>query len=489
VKIPVLAVLLAGVIVAPAGAQTAPPQPTGARAAVGGATLDPPVRPAEGLAASLPPPLNDLARDVLERNPDLARARREAVAAELRAPQVRSLPDPMATLTPFLASPQTRVGPQQLTAAVSQRLPWFGTLALREQAALYAAAAAQAAAAARAVALVTETRRFAYDLAFLAAQEAAVRADRATLEHYEELARARYSSGIGLEQAVVKIQAEITKDDNRLLDIATRRAALLASLNALRDREPGAPVPPVALPAGLAVPELDPARLTELALGARPEVARARARIAEAETMVELAKKSYFPDVTLGLSYTLVGRRDDAAGRAMPPEGDGDDVLGLTAGVNLPVWRRRLEAGVEEAAQRELAARDALRGVASEIGGSLGDLVHRIPLTAEQHALFVDVLTIQAEEALRSAETAYGSGALGALDLLDAERVLLEVRIATARILADLAVAVARLEGAVAQPLAARPAGAAAHEPTAGEAPAATDHRSDDGAAENPHER
>lgn len=479
-KIPVLAALLAGVLAGTAGAQTASPPATGVRAAVGGAAVAPPALPARRLAASLPAPLADLARDVLERNPDLARARREAVAAELRAPQVRSLPDPMATLTPFLVSPETRVGPQQLAAAVSQRLPWFGKLALREQAALYAAAAAHAEAEARAVALVTETRRLAYDLAFLAAQEAAVRADRVTLEHYEELARARYSSGVGLEQAVVKIQAEITKDDNRLLDIATRRAALLASLNALRDREPDASVPPVALPAEPAVPELGHERLAELALGSRPETARARARIAEAETMVELAKKSYFPDVTVGLSYTLVGRRDDAAGRAMPPEGDGDDVVGLTAGFNLPVWRRRLAAGVEEATQRELAAREGLRGVAAEIGRALGDLVHRIPLTAEQHALFVDVLTVQAEEALRSAETAYGAGALGALDLLDAERVLLEVRVGAARTLADLAIAVARLEGAVALPLVAWPAGAADPEPTAEEAPAAATPRSGD---------
>jgi outer membrane protein TolC len=188
-------------------------------------------------------------------------------------------------------------------------------------------------------------------------------------------------------------------------------------------------------------------------------MARARARIAEAGAMIELAKKEYFPDVTLGLTYTLVGEREDAAGRAMPPEGNGDDVVGLMAGVNLPVWRKKLAAGVEEASERELAAQEGLRGVATDIAKALGDLLQRIPLTAEQYALFDEVLAIQAEEALRSAEAAYSSGALGALDLLDAERVLLEVRIATARTLADLAIAVARLEGAVAAPLAPAVAG------------------------------
>jgi outer membrane protein TolC len=44
---------------------------------------------------------------------------------------------------------------------------------------------------------------------------------------------------------------------------------------------------------------------------------------------------------------------------------------------------------------------------------------------------------------------------LNALDLLDAERVLLEVRTGTERARADLAIALARLEGAIGAPLAA----------------------------------
>jgi len=446
-KIPALAGLLAGVLLAPVWGLAAPPSDPVAEPTQSATS------PAERLVASLRHPLSDLAAEVLARNPDLARARREAVAAELRAPQVSTLPDPMATLTPFLVSPETRVGPQQVMVGLSQRFPWFGKLALREQAALYQAAAARADVEARAVALVTETRRLYYELAFLVAQEEAVRTDRATLEHYEELARARYASGVGIEQAVVKLQAEITKDENRLLDVATRRAALRASLNALRDLKRGELPSPLTLPQDLVLPELDLDALEATALSARPETARARARIAEAGVRVELAKKQYHPDVTLGLSYTLVGRRDDAAGRAMPPEGNGDDVVALTAGINLPVWRNRLDAAVEEAAQRELAAQEALRSVATDIDAALGDLLQRIPLTAQQYELFDEVLTIQAEEALRSAEAAYSSGTLGALDLLDAERVLLEVHVSAARTLADLGIAVARLEGTLAVPL------------------------------------
>ena len=63
------------------------------------------------------------------------------------------------------------------------------------------------------------------------------------------------------------------------------------------------------------------------------------------------------------------------------------------------------------------------------------------------------MLGIQADQSLRSAEAGYAAGTLNSLDLLDAERVLLEVRTATERTRADYAIALARLEGAVGEPL------------------------------------
>ena len=74
--------------------------------------------------------------EVLDRNPRLARLTAEAAAAAQRAPQVAALPDPTASLTWFLMSPQTRVGPLEATVNISQSLPWFGTLKLDEQAAM-----------------------------------------------------------------------------------------------------------------------------------------------------------------------------------------------------------------------------------------------------------------------------------------------------------------------------------------------------------------
>jgi len=394
-----------------------------------------------------------LLAEVLARNPEVAALAADARAAAQRAPQVKAKPDPVASIGVFVLTPETRVGPQYGGLGLSQKFPWFGKLPLRERAAVAAAAAAETRVETQRLKMVTEARRFAYELAFLAAEEREVQADRAALEHYEELARARYASGVGIGQGVIKIQAEITRDDTRLLEIETRRAALAARINILRDRADGSPVPAFDLPV-ISEPALDSAVLREQALAHRPELFEADALIIRAERLAELAEKSHSPDVTAGINYTFVGKRRDQAGIDFPPENNSRDVLGLYAAVNLPVRRKKLDAGVEEAVQRKIAAEERRRAVVAGIEGALDDLTSRLDLTWGRIRLFEDALIRQAAESLRSAESAYAAGTYNALDLLDAERVLLGVRVATERARTDFAVATAELEGVVGAPLA-----------------------------------
>lgn len=185
----------------------------------------------------------------------------------------------------------------------------------------------------------------------------------------------------------------------------------------------------------------------------RPEVAAADARVEAATARVESSKKAYSPKVVVGLNYGYVSRRTDEPGRQNPPEDNGKDILGLTGGISVPLWGSSLEAGVEEGVQNRLAAEEARREVAVAIDGALGDLVHRIPLLSEQSALYDDVLVVQARQSLLSAESAYAAGTAKALDLLDAERVLFQVRIAAGQVRTDLEIATARLEGVIAGPL------------------------------------
>ena len=392
--------------------------------------------------------MRDLLREILAKNPDLRARAAAADAAARRGDSDGALPDPVLATTTYLQSPETRVGPQKLMLSLTQQIPWMGTLGLKRAAADDGAAAARADLEAARLSLVTAARELCHQLGFLAEKEAVVRDDRAALVHYEEVARARYASGVGLEQAVVKIQAELTRDDARLLEIATQRAALAARLNAMRDAT-GAAVPDVGPPPRYPRYDPDLAALRERAASARPEVAAADARIRRAEALVGVARKAGAPGLNLGLTYSVVGTRSDPAGLASPPPDDGKDVLGVVAGVSLPLWRGKIAAGVDEADLQKARAEEDRRSVLAGVDRSLDDLAARLPLTWRRVRLYEDELSVQAEQSLRSAESGYAAGTVSALELLDAERVLLDVRIAAAQARTDYATAVADLEGAV----------------------------------------
>jgi outer membrane protein TolC len=408
---------------------------------------------AEGIVASVSDAkLRLLLEEVLERSPRLARLEAEAAAVEQRSPQVKALPDPMATLTWFVMSPQTRVGPQRAAVNLTQQFPWFGTLELDEQAAMWDAVAGRARLEAARIEVLTEARTDYHELQFLEVERRVVEEDRATLDHYAELALARYASGVGLDQAVIKIQAEITRTETRLLNLAARRATVVARINALRDRPQTTPVVVADSRDTQSVP-LVLEELRRRALEARPEIAAADAAVEAAASRVESTKKASSPNVVVGLNYGYVSRRHDEAGRLDPPEDNGQDIFGLTGGISLPIWRSSLDAGIEERVQNRLAAEEGRREVTAVIDGKLGDLVHRIPLLEEQVSLYDSVLIVQAKQSLQSAESAYAAGTADALDLLDAERVLLQVRIAAERVRSDLDIARAQLEGVIAGPL------------------------------------
>lgn len=396
--------------------------------------------------------LRSLIAETLERNPGVAVLSAQARAAASRAPQVKGLPDPILGATAWVKGPETRTGPQILTLSLMQPLPWLGKFDSQEQVALIEAGVLVAGVEARRLELVTTVRQLYYEMGFAVRQRAISEDYLDHLRQHEKISQSRYATGMGSSQDVVKIQVEITLGEKLLIDIDRRRIALEAEINALRDLPPSSALLPARLPAGDPV-ALDYQEMSEEARHRRPEVIAAEARIAATEAASKRTEKQYRPDFGIGVTYTLVDRRQDKAGQIMPPEGNGDDIFGIQGAISIPVWRKKLDAGVQEAAAREVASREAKRAILAGIDAAIGDLLQRIPLTWRQLRLLEDILILQAEESVRSAQSGYVSGSLNALDLLDAEHVFFDAETAIARAQADYAIHLAELEGTAAMPI------------------------------------
>ena len=392
--------------------------------------------------------LRSYINEALDKNPAVRERLARYRAALERAPQVSTLPDPVFSFTQAIRSVETRVGPQLNSYVLSQAFPWFGTLDLRGKVAMQEALSVFELYRATQQEIVVQVKRAFYDLAYVDAALDITREEQSLLEHYEELAQTRYATGQGLQQAVIKIQAEITRVLNRLNILEQQRASLQARLNTLLDRPAQSPLPSSGT---LALPQvtLDLEDLYTLGYQNRQELKAAEQRIEGSERAIDLAKNDNWPDFFVGVGFVNVGNRSDPAGVELPPPDNGKNAVSVSAGITIPIWRDKYDAAVREATESLLAERSSYANVRNEMEFSIRDQVFRIETLEEQIRLFESVLIPQAEEALRATEAAYETGQLGVLDLLDSERVLLNVRIVNARYYSDLLNALANLERAI----------------------------------------
>ena len=404
---------------------------------------------ADGLDYYIPDPLlEELIREAIEANPQFRAMLSEYRAAIQNIPRVTALPDPVMTFTQFIRSPETRVGPQTHSVTISQRFPWFGKLDLRGKVAVRETSAKYEQYRAYERQLAARVKDAFYELTYVGRSIEIAREEQLVLEYYERLAQTRYSTGGGLQHEVIKIQTEITKALDRLEVLSEQRAAAISRLNTLRSRRPEEPIGTVE-PVELPMLTLNLERLYGIGEANRPELRAALDEIEGHELSVALSRKNYWPDVTLSAGLINVDGREDASGRALPPPDNGKNAYNFSVGINIPIRRDKYRAAELAASERVVAGRDRYDAIANEMRSEIQIQVNRIETLNRQLDLYERVLIPQADSALRSVETAYETGLTGALDLLDSERVLLDIRLTQARFVSDYMQALSRLEFAL----------------------------------------
>jgi len=394
--------------------------------------------------------LEQYVNEALEKNPSAQEAFAQYRASLQKLPQVRSLPDPMLMVTQDARSPETRVGPQMTMLSLSQTFPWFGKLSDSEKVAAKEAEAMREMFEAQKAEVVRQVKLAYYDLAYLDRAIAITQEDQLLLEHYEKLAESRYAQGIGLQQAVVKLQAEITRDLDRLEQLRRQRVDAEAALNALLNR-PQSPIAEVAIQDRPEV-EADFPSLYETARQRRPEVQASLLQVERDEKQIQLARRNYWPDFTISANYVNVAKRMDPEGMLNPPDQNGKDIYSFSVGINIPLRRRKYDAAVLEATESKIASRRGYESTLNSVQASVRAVGFRIQTLKEQISLFQKTLVPQAELALRSTEAAYSTGAVGVLDLLDGERMLLDVRLGLAQLGTDYMKSLAEMERAIGAP-------------------------------------
>jgi cobalt-zinc-cadmium efflux system outer membrane protein len=353
---------------------------------------------------------------VLHRNRGIESARQAWRAATGQARQSGSFEDPMVSVevAPLsIGSSSARVG---WDAAVSQRLPWPGKLALDEAAAHAEADAAKSdfEAARRELAL---TASLLFDQYFVDVRSIEINVRHLDLMRNMQAAVAvQYASGRGTAEDSLQAEFELARIERDTVTLAAQRDVTVAQMNELLHRAPESALPPP--PANLPDPsagDRDARGVEADAVDRRPDVVALHDHARAAQAHVDRASRESMPDVTLSTSFNSMW--DTPEHRWM---------VGLA--FNLPVWTGRRAGAVDEAkamraryeadaAQRTDAARTqvavALRQL-EESNGVLGLFEQRLlPVARHQidaalaaftasRAPFVSV--IEAERNLRGVE-------------------------------------------------------------------------------------
>jgi cobalt-zinc-cadmium efflux system outer membrane protein len=384
--------------------------------------------------------LDDYIAYAVEHNP-LLKAYADLYDAKRHVPsQARALPDPMVTYGYFAENTETRLGPQEHLFMVQQKIPFFGKRSLRGQIAEQDAWIAGKTYDEKKHLLIENLKQAYYEYYLVYSLIRVTEEERVLIEQMQETAQVRYASGEAAQQDVLKAQLSLARVDDELTRLERASVSAVTKINRLLHRETGTEP---------AIPRVDFSDVTlkdveqyiQLAKSNRPELEAARIAEEKAAKARALAGRMYFPDLTLGMQYVIVGERDIAN-----LADNGKDALLFTASINLPIWFRGTRAGVKEAEARIAQAGHEREADAMQIRQEVRDAHAGVKEALERVALYRDVMIPQAEQTFRAGEAGYQTGKVDFLDYLDGERMFLSIRKMYYEAMAELGTSLAHLE-------------------------------------------
>ncbi len=452
-KTHVLACVILLVLLAPAGAAE-----SGKRSGAPAAVLD----------------LNELIKEALAANPDIAASQKKSEALWQRPPQARSWDDPKLELgvqnVPADDADFSKIDMTMKTVSLSQAVPLPGITSLREKIAIQEAKNADLMHEYTRLQITREVKKTYCELYLVNRNIGTAEKNKVLLGQFVDIAQARYAVGKGIQQDVLKAQVELSKFIEKLIEYRQRKATIAAELNRLLARDENAPL--------LGEPALPEARvskteaeLADAAIAANPGLLSLKETIGRNEADYKLARRSYVPEVMVSGMY---GQREnahktgatpnvmtDTSGtdslvymRELSQQTERPDVFSVTVGVNIPIWfYNKQNKKVKETFLMIEQSKAEYRALANEIKFRVRDLMAKQKRELELLDLYRKGIIPQAAQSLNSAIAGYQVGSVDFLTLIDSQVTLCNAELQLATSETEYQKNMAELEAVVGKPL------------------------------------
>jgi outer membrane protein TolC len=394
-------------------------------------------------AAKRPAPaavsLSSLVAEALEQNPEIMAMRRNFDMMRARAPQAKALPEPMLSygymgnatpIPPFDIQKGDSSSGRALS--FSQEIPFPGKLALKGRMASVEAEAEWWNYEQARLNVVAEVKDAYYDLYYAEKAIETITKNKDLLEKFAKIAEAGYAVGKGVQQDVLRARVEVSKLTEQLTMLEQRREVAEARLNSLLFREPETPVgrPEEIKPRDFTY---SLAELNEMALTSYPTLKAQRRRIDREQYGVELAKKEFYPDFSVNLTY--LNRQ------GMP------EMYGVNVGVKIPLyfWQKQRPA-VAEATASAAAEKQRLENAMTLLFLRIKDRYLSATTAQRLVKLYGTTIIPQSALSLESAVAGYEAGRVDFLTLLDNTVTLRNYELSYYEQLSNVEKAIAALE-------------------------------------------
>ena len=386
--------------------------------------------------------LEILIGEVLKRNPNLEAAKDRIRAAAEVVPRVQVIDDPeFKFLSDYNNFKSNSEFIPMLQYQISQTFPFPGKLGLKGKVAAEILKQFQSQEAITKRDLVLQTKKLYFQLFFNYASSQINQSNRDLVKDLIDASLALYKSGIAGYEEVAKAQVELQVLDEQLLSIQADRIFILAMLNAILDRpqdEPlGQPVEDFRSSMNFSYEKLE-----RLAMQKRPELKEVQAMVAEQQMMARLAKREYFPDITISAGYEQITHNPR------------DNAWESSIGFKIPLWAgQKQRRQVREAQAKASAKMNALKGMEALVRGQIQETFGKLKANKERLLLYETGLLPKIQEALKASEASYRAGKGGFLLLLDSRRQYQDISLEYERVRTEREFLIAELERAVGMPL------------------------------------
>ena len=346
-------------------------------------------------------PLAQLLQEAEQSNPQIQAARQGWKAAQQVSTQVSTLPDPQFQIQQFsVGSPRPFAGYTNSNFAyiglgASQDFPYPGKLKLKGEIAKRDADVSQQQYESVRRSVLAGVKAAYYQLAYLSKTLGILERDGQLLQQVEKAADARYRSGMGNQQDLLRAQLEQTKLLREITMHHLEVAKLQAQLKELLNRSQSSP-------------DIEPADLTETPLpysyedllaatkAQNPQIAGAEKILERQKLQVDLAHKDFYPDFNLQYMWQ---RTDPTQFRAY---------YMLTFGVRVPIYRSRKQRPELAQAEAELSrSRSEAEAQSQQVASQLRSAYDTAQKTADLLKIYKEGLIPQARAGFQAGIAAY----------------------------------------------------------------------------------